>query len=170
MILLLDADAFLCLRKVSLLRCLAADSRVGMVMTSYIATHELKDVAEEVAELRQSGKLTICSVKTKTKEYRSYEEFKESGHDPGESEAVAWAVSNRTDDLYFTSQDRRARTLARKKKIPQGNVADLGAKLEEGGFLPDGRIRELFEPCYQDPNNCGHGCPGGKNVQFNGAS
>jgi predicted nucleic acid-binding protein len=158
-ILLLDADAFLCLRKISLLGLLIEESQVSLVMTGYVATHELSSIEGEMAQMRAASSLKIKEVSVNSQEYKKYCEFKKC-HDRGEAEAVAWAITNRSKELYFVSQDAGAQKLAKKEKISHGNVAGLGAELVERGIFTDLAIKKKFDPCYQNPNACGHGCPG----------
>ncbi|MBF0460569.1 MAG: hypothetical protein HQL87_04155 [Magnetococcales bacterium] len=157
--LLLDADAFLCLRKISLLKCLVGSQKINLVMTSYVARHELNAVKPDIDSLVQAAKLTIAGVKLGTSEFRQYRVFQRT-HDKGEAEAIAWAVTHRSPELFFVSQDAGALRLAKNENIPHGNVARLGVELARWGIVSEAKVSTLFAPCYQNLNACGHGCPG----------
>jgi len=142
-LLLIDADAFLCLREwrfLELLRCLTA--RVSLVLTGYVARHELKDVQNELTELQNCNLLTVQDVKARTPAFLRFRQFQKDGADKGEAESIAWAVGLPSDTAkpVFVSQDRRARELATRNRLDAVDMFDLLILLNEHGLIEKGEV------------------------------
>jgi predicted nucleic acid-binding protein len=136
---LFDADAFLCIRKLSFLRSLAA-GKGSWLMTGYIARHELSTVAAEVAAFCKTERLRIHDVSAKDASLR---DLKHKGHDKGEAEAIAWAMQlPREQRPLFISIDKRARDGARANGVPAGDIMDLIVEAVECGEVSIGEARE----------------------------
>jgi predicted nucleic acid-binding protein len=136
---LFDADAFLCIRKLSFLRSLAA-RKGSWLMTGYIARHELSTVAAEVDAFCQTERLRIHEIPAKDARYR---ELRQQGHDKGEAEAIAWATQLPRDQRpLFISLDKRARDGAEENGIPAGDILDLMVEAVECGEVSIGEVRD----------------------------
>jgi predicted nucleic acid-binding protein len=119
---LFDADAFLCIRKLSFLRTLEA-GKGKWLMTGYIAKHELSDVVAEIGALCAAERLQIHQLPARDVGFRR---LKEQGHDRGEAEAIAWAAQLPRDQRpLFISVDKRARDGAKENGVPVGDILDL---------------------------------------------
>ncbi|WP_130471860.1 hypothetical protein [Candidatus Magnetaquicoccus inordinatus] len=155
---LLDADSFLCLRKIGLLDILCDTHAIHLYILGYVARHELCNVCSDVTRLLGKRCMSKHEISVKSSLYRKYKKFAES-YDKGESESVAWATEHADLHLYFVSQDRLARKLAKQENIDCGTVEMLGAQLVASGIMVKAQIDAVFAPCYANPNNCGHNCP-----------
>ena len=124
---LLDADALLAVRKLSLLEAMiaAGSSNVCMRMTEYAARHELNSIGREVQDLVSKGCLFVDGVKRRSDADRLYRKLVHDGVDKGEAEAVAWAVHFKHAELVFVSVDRRARDAAEAHRILAADIMDL---------------------------------------------
>jgi predicted nucleic acid-binding protein len=118
---LFDADAFLCIRKLSFLRSVG-EGQQPWLMTGYVARHELSTVAAAIDALCLSGRLLIHELPARDPRFRA---LKQKGHDKGEAEAIAWAMHlPREDRPLFVSIDKRAREGARENGVPSGDIMD----------------------------------------------
>jgi predicted nucleic acid-binding protein len=127
---LFDADAFLCIRKLSFLRSLAA-GKGSWLMTGYIARHELSTVAIEVDAFCKAERLHIHDVSARDANLR---DLKQKGHDKGEAEAVAWAMKLPKEQRpLFISIDKRARACATENGVPAGDIMELIVEAVECG-------------------------------------
>lgn len=132
---LIDADAFLIVRHLSLLdRIRSIRPPPPLVATGHVARHELRAVASLVRELQEEGTLVIEDVKLKTPAGALFKELKRAA-DEGEAEAVAWAVTSGADGLIFISNDKGARKLAASRRVAAGDVLDLIVEMVEGGHM-----------------------------------
>ena len=124
---LLDADAFRCLRELGLLEPLARSfSKSSYVAcTEYVARMELSAVARDVTGLEQAGHLQVHPVKRGTPEFERYRVLCRQG-DKGEAEAIAWALEKRLADRpVFVTRDNGATRLARQQGVPVTDVLGL---------------------------------------------
>jgi predicted nucleic acid-binding protein len=136
---LFDADAFLCIRKLSLLHTLAGASGLWL-MTEYIANHELGMLASEIQALCQSQRLHIRRLPGRDPHFR---ELKQKGHDKGEAEAIAWAMQlPRRERPLFISLDKGARDGARENGVPTGDIMDLMVEAVASGEISFEDARE----------------------------
>lgn len=135
---LLDADATRCLRDLSLLRALSllAPDRVALWMTEYIARRELSLISRDIEELEKTGKLVVQSVVRGGEVFQRARELKRSGLDPGEAEAIAWALGRPAEERpLFVSNDRRAREEALRMRVPAGDLMDLLVEIIDAGLM-----------------------------------
>lgn len=140
---LIDADAFICLRKWDLLALLVRSSHVELHQGGFAAYHELNRIHSEIEELESSGSLEIHSIKARTSAYSVYREIVKGGADRGEAEAVAWAVdSKKTRDMVFVSLDVRARRLASSRGMVTCDVFDLMVSLSVQGHCSTDEVRK----------------------------
>src|SRR4051812_32626669 len=105
---LLDTDAFLAVRSLSVLREMQASPALqgALVMCQFAARHELCSIEAEVRALETAGCLSVRAVERRTLADALYRRLKEGGVDKGEAEAIAWAVSlPMPDSLIFISVD-----------------------------------------------------------------
>lgn len=138
MVFLIDADAFLCLRKWDFLTLLChLHGRIALAMTGYVARHELKDVYDEVASLEKGGLLVVHEIKVRTPGYGRFKKLLKKGADKGEAESVAWAqeLPSGSEKPIFVSQDVRARKLAEHCGLDAVDMFDLMVQLHELGFV-----------------------------------
>ena len=134
MVLLIDTDAFLCLRKwdfLILLRHLQGE--VALAMTGYVARHELKDVQDEVASLEECGLLVVHDIKVRTPGYVRFKKLLKKGADKGEAESVAWAqeLPSGNPKPVFVSQDGRARRMAKHCGLEAVDMFGIMVQLHE---------------------------------------
>lgn len=136
---LFDADAFICIRKLSFLRLLAGGNRPWH-MTGYIARHELSTVAEDIDGLGKSGHLQVHDRSARDPRFR---ELIQRGYDKGEAEAIAWAMDLPRDQRpTFISLDKRALKAAGENGVPAGDVMDLIVESIESGEITVEAARE----------------------------
>ncbi len=151
--LLIDTDAFLAIRSLSVLREMqsAQALRGVIVMCQYAALHELCSTGAEVTALEVSGHLTVKKVDRRTPADRLYRQLKATGVDKGEAEAIAWAASMPEPDRpLFISADGGARAAATKQSIRAGDVLDLVVLLVENSVLLKETARAKLAP-WADP-------------------
>jgi predicted nucleic acid-binding protein len=140
--LLLDADAFICLRKRSLLELLRAAPGVSLVSTQYIARHELNPLQREIAQLEKCGILTVPAVAVRTPAHGVFRALQKEGADKGEAEAIAWATSECPVDITaFVTLDKGARKLSEAKGLAAVDVFDLAVLLVQGEVLKIDDVR-----------------------------
>ena len=114
---LIDSDAWLALRKLSVLELMiCADALPGpLLLCEYAARHELSSISSELSTLEQKTHLRVHSVSERTKKQQIRDLIKK-GTDKGEAEAIVWSLAQeRGSRPCFVSVDREARRMARKK-------------------------------------------------------
>src|SRR5580700_8334932 len=111
---LLDADAFLAVRKLSVLEAMitSGSRNVRMRMTQYAARHELSTIDRELRALEAQGRLSVHGVERRSDADHLYRQLVRDGVDKGEAEAVGWAVHFGSEEIVFVSVDHRARDVA----------------------------------------------------------
>lgn len=123
--LLLDADAFLCLRKLGLLSlvCSAASRTEFLLVSGYVARTELSSVATQVSAMEASGCLEVQDVLVRTPAASRWKDFRRKGIHKGEAEAIAFALdADRHTRPVFISADNRAREAAAECRVPATDV------------------------------------------------
>jgi hypothetical protein len=132
----LDADAFLALRRLGLLEPVLQGlaSHTKIVLTGFVAGHELSAVQSVVADLQSGGVLTVAQVLKGTQAYRTYRDFRAKmarrDHDMrcvdiGEAESVAWGLQQSPTPV-FVSCDTGAREFARRQRLRTTDVLGIG--------------------------------------------
>jgi len=151
--LLLDADAFLCLRSNSLLDLLLA-AKVPLVMTGYVARHELASLQASIQEMERRSSLKVEDVRAKTPEFIRYRQFLREGAHKGEAESVAWAVEKTTRDTrpVFVSLDGGARKLAASNGMVSLDVFDLMVLAVREGLCTAEEVRTRLAAWDDDPH------------------
>jgi predicted nucleic acid-binding protein len=140
---LIDADAFRILHGLKLLDevlvALHADRRV--VLTGYVARHELALLGREVERLEKAGVIVIVDVRRDSDAGRRYRIFQRET-DKGEAEAIAWALDV-PDDVrpLFVSRDAGARRFARAQGVPETDVMGAIVEAVHAGRLPRERAQ-----------------------------
>lgn len=132
---LIDADALLCLRSLLLIPVLRASQRLPrpMVVTEYVARHELVSIDREIRDLEAAGVVRVEPVLRKNADFRR---LRDDGADKGEAEAIAWALSiPRGERPLFVSLDVEARTFAERDGVPADDVMGFLVDLIEMGAL-----------------------------------
>lgn len=125
---LLDADAFRCLRELGLLEpgLRAAAPRGRTHLVQFVARHELSLVSQTVEALEKNGLIVIESVLAGSEAGRLFRKLMKEGHDKGESESIAWASGVPQEDRpVFVTADRGATRLARDNRVPVTDVFGL---------------------------------------------
>ncbi len=128
---LLDADAFLCIKKLGLLQLLQehANPSLRLVITGYIALHELSTVRSHVEQLQQQELLQIEQVPARSVIHlkrRCRGNRRLPRLDKGELEAIAWVQRLPEDERpCFITNDRGAQAGAAHHKVPWGDVMDF---------------------------------------------
>jgi hypothetical protein len=146
--LLLDADAFLALRKLSLLEAMTAAGagRMRMRMAEYTARHELSTIDQLLRALEAQGRLSVHGIVRRTDADRLYRALVRDGADKGEAEAVAWAVQFGSEELVFVAVDHGARKVAGRHNILAADVMDLCVLLVEGAHVSADLVRSKLSP------------------------
>lgn len=128
-----DADALICLRSLSfgspplsLLELLAASCckrSDPIVLTEYIARHELNALDSEITALEHGKAIVVLGVVGNDP---TYKELRKKGVDKGEAEAIAWMLSQpKTARPLFASRDTRAIRAARTRGLSATDVMGL---------------------------------------------
>lgn len=138
---LVDADAFLCLRHLSMLEALATIPFRDLHLTEYIARHELSTIDREVKALEASGILTVHRVVARTPAHKLFKKLKKSGAHKGEAEAMAWAALEAQRPLFVTL-DRGATRFANAEQVPVTDVFGLSIVLVKQGILRRETVEE----------------------------
>lgn len=127
--LLIDADAFICMRKWSLLELVASTDSVSMWMTAYVARHELNSLQSDIQAIERKGRLIVVPVGSRSPAGQTFRELK-AEVDKGEAESIAWATTDCAEKIdAFVSNDRRARAAARKRKLRAVDFFDMAVLL-----------------------------------------
>ena len=154
--LLLDADAFIALRNLSLLTVLRTCVEVRMEMTEYIARHELAPLSGVLKALEDEHRLVIHAVSRGTEAFRLYRRLQLDGAHKGEAEAIAWAVNQEATPI-FVSLDRRARKHAGLHRLLAVDIMDLAIHLVEQHIASFEEIRSRLLVWEEHKN--ASGCP-----------
>jgi hypothetical protein len=114
--LVLDSDAFRFLRDLSLLEPICEAFRtheLPVVLTEYVARHELAVLDDVVRALEKSARLAVESLPAKSPASDRYRRLKKAGADRGEAEAIAWMCEIAdTPQVLFVTRDKGATKLA----------------------------------------------------------
>lgn len=140
---LLDADVFRCLRDLNLLDALAATlAPPGLLMTEYVARHELSLVDSDVRRLEAAGALEVARLLKGTPEVQRYRSLQREA-DKGEAECVAWALGvEAASRPVFITRDGGAERFARSKGVPVTDLLGLVAAAIRHAGLPEDTARE----------------------------
>jgi len=141
--LLLDADATLAMRSLSLWQ-LVLDSSAALTMTGYVARSELTSIwSSELEAHTKSGRLRVEDVVARTPAWTRRKHLIEvEGADKGEAEALAWVLETRPEPPpWFVSVDARARQLAAKHEVPAFDLGELAALLVARGLADEPVVR-----------------------------
>jgi predicted nucleic acid-binding protein len=131
---LFDSDAFRCLHGLRLLDavCAALAPHTTIVLTEYVARHELSLLQREIARLERSGTIRVERLIKGTEaagRYRAFQRSPERGDRPpdkGEAEAVAWALDGPPEArALFVTRDDGATRFAMKKSVPVTDVMGI---------------------------------------------
>lgn len=150
---LIDADAFLCMRHVSVLKTLET-ATAALYMTDFIARHELASVANVIEGLEHAGRLATAGIKGRTPAHQRYRELQKAGADKGEAEAIAWASLNKPN-LIFITHDVGARKHAVSHKLTCDDVFGLAIRLVESKEMTFEEAKGKFSFWDDDKNAFG---------------
>jgi predicted nucleic acid-binding protein len=124
--LVLDSDAFRFLRDLSLLApvCGAFHTHdLPVVLTEYVARHELAVLGDLVRELESSAQLAVESLPARSPASTRYRQLKQAGADRGEAEAIAWICENADiQRVLFVTRDKGATRLALRNGVAATDV------------------------------------------------
>lgn len=140
---LLDADAFLCLRKLGWLVSVCGSSAhySPLLVTEYVARKELSTVDGDVRALESSGRLEIVRVKYTKHDPagKTYLSLRQDKIDRGEAEAIAWALTlpSRERPVFVTGEIAAAR-IARERHVPCADIFGFVVATVVAGWLPKG--------------------------------
>lgn len=143
---LLDADAFRILHGLKLLDevliALRPDRR--LVMTGYVARHELSLLGREVERFEKAQTVRIEDVRRDSDAGRRYRVFQREA-DKGEAEAIAWALDAGPQARpLFVSRDAGARRFAKEHGVPETDVMGLVVEAVLTGRLTRERAAEAL--------------------------
>jgi predicted nucleic acid-binding protein len=131
---LFDSDAFRCLHGLRLLDvvCAALAQRTSIVLTEYVAHHELNLLQRDVERLERAGTLRIERLLKGTEAATRYRVFQRpparGGRPPdkGEAEAIAWALDALPPGrALFVTRDDGARRFASEHGVPVTDVMGI---------------------------------------------
>lgn len=131
---LFDSDAFRCLHGLRLLDvvCAALAQRTRIVLTEYVAHHELNLLQRDVERLERAGTIGIERLLKGTDALARYRIFQRPtarggrAADKGEAEAVAWALSAPSSArALFVTRDDGARRFADEQGVPVTDVMGI---------------------------------------------
>lgn len=144
---LLDADAFLTLRSHGMLDVMRSiEPRPSIVITGYVARHELSTVQPDLEALIACGSVREVKVGLRTDAGRLYRELQRRAH-KGEAELVAWAsTAAEKDALLMVSNDGGARRLAGEYGLSAGDVVDLLIELLDAAAITIDDAEARFAP------------------------
>jgi len=153
--LLLDADAFLALRKLSVLQDLlrlVGGGHFEVGLTAIIRNHDLHTVRTETDRLHADGVIAVHVVDVDGPAGRFYARLRRNPRTStgkavhkGEQEAIAWAVHSERRVLWI-SCDAGARDLARDHHIETGDVLALVCALVRSGHLTQEAAKNRLRP------------------------
>ena len=144
--LLLDADAFLCARRLSFLDLLTETLAEPLILTEYIARHELSTIAATVAGLQSVGKLRVEAVRAGTPAYNLLRALRRRGVHKGESEAIAWASGvSSGQGPCFVSLDAGARSAAQAEGVESVDLLDAAVLCVREGLATKDEVRRRLE-------------------------
>lgn len=129
--LLLDADAWIFARKLSLLDAMLAAEQgaVRLQMTEYVARRELSQLEAEVRELCEKRLLSIHALVREGDGDRAFRALRRTV-DKGEAEAIAWLLGQPEDSRpVFVSCDVRAREAATARGLASEDLMGLVVRL-----------------------------------------
>lgn len=124
---LIDSDAWLALRKLSVLKLMIDAEALPrpLLMCEYAARHELSSISGELSVFEHESHLNVFGVGERAKKSQIRSLIKE-GTDKGEAEAIVWSLEqDKACRPCFISVDRRARQIAREKGLTAGDLFDL---------------------------------------------
>lgn len=145
---LVDADAFLHLRKLDLLALyFAAPRATPLMLGRLVAEMELSSIAKFVEELRGAGRIEVVRVLAASEVMRRFKAMRQEGADRGEAEAIAWAMGlPAAERPLFVSVDRKARQYADRNGVPAADLMDLMVDWIEGGLVRSEDVEQALLP------------------------
>ena len=122
----------------------AASDITPLVMTEYVARHELHDVQPDVTALEGEKRLRVEPVSTRKSEPQGqrFREYRAEGLDKGEAESLAWVMGLVGDRPLFISNDRAARLGFAQRGAAAGDVMDLIVEAVSSGAVEMTAARE----------------------------
>jgi hypothetical protein len=156
---LLDADAVLALRSLSVLDLLlelARQKKLSLSLMEWVRDHELSDLRPF---LDGKPELSIERIVKGTPSWDTQRKMRKEGKaDKGEIEAIAWATTQKdTKDIRFVSVDSRARHFASANHLTPLDVRDLCCDLVIGGMVEEATMAQRLVPW--DERTTGMGKP-----------
>lgn len=148
---IIDSDAFLCVRRLSLLDTICRAEGQRFVVMEYAARHELSSVSAQIDDLAARGILTLARVLARTEAFTVFRALLRSGVDKGEAEAIAWAM-HADPSAIFVSNDAAARRHAIANRVQADDVLGLAVSLVRAGAAEDevlGKLRIWEDPGQQ---------------------
>jgi predicted nucleic acid-binding protein len=155
---LIDADAFLHLRSLRLAggrpllalvtQALPTGDSEPVVLTEYIARHELSTITPEIDALVLARVIRIEAITMATPAYRTYRDLKREVH-KGEAEALAWAVHQNPKPL-FVSCDRGALDAAARHRVPRTDLMGFIVECVQSGLVTRELAADALTP-WNDP-------------------
>lgn len=150
----LDADIVLCLRSLQVLdawvRAAAASETV--VLTSYIARHEVHTIGQDVALLERSGLIEVQAVEVRSEAGRTWRRLVKNGVHKGEAEAVAWCLQMPEDQRpTFASIDAGARRVASNHRVAAVDLMGFVVELIERERLVREEVEQVLS-VWEDPS------------------
>lgn len=145
---LIDADAFLHLRKLGLLDLYFAGPGVlPVILAGRVAEYELSSIAQFVTGLRAAGRVEVEHVRAASEAMQRFKALRQQGADRGEAEAIAWAMGLPVAERpLFISVDRKARQFADQNGVPAADLMDLMVDWVERGLVRREDVEQALLP------------------------
>lgn len=157
--LLIDADAWLCLRSLGWIERLLAHPDLRVLMAERTFKMELNDLRRELDAAQAAGALEVVQVLKKTPAHERYRLWtRDSRLDRGEAEAVAWA-STRTPEasaslmLVFTTNDKGAQKLAHDHGVVAWAVFRLLVEGSQRGWWTEVEAKAVLRRWDDNPHD-----------------
>lgn len=155
----IDADAFHCLRSFGLLGYLEGFCRNGtapsapLLCVGYVAHHELNAIHAEIERLVATGVIRVLQIATRSPSSTAGRELRQRhrGIDKGEAEAIAWLLTE-NPRFPFVSCDVRARRIAHDEGIVAWDPLDLVHEWIIAGVLSADDARSRLVSWTDDPH------------------
>lgn len=143
-----DSDAWLCLRHMGFLARLLGQPLAQIAAGEYAARHELGNLESEWQTEVNCGHLVLLPILAKDPVYRR---LLKARVDKGEAGALAAMLAEPTDRDVFVSNDRKARDWAKREGVNQWDALDAMIWMLEQNLVTETDLRTALGPWDDSP-------------------
>lgn len=150
----LDADIVLCLRSLQVLDAWvrAAAASEPVVLTSYVARHELHTIGQDVGSLEAAGLIEVQAVEVRSEAGKAWRQLVKTGVHKGEAEAIAWCLQIPVERRpTFVSIDVGARRTASQRRVAAEDLMGFVVELVERERLVREEVEQVLS-IWEDPS------------------